>query len=232
MNSSVDDKTVVLIHGAFADGSSWSKVISRLRAKGIRAIAVQNPLSSLASDVDAAKRAIEAQTGAVILVGHSYGGAVITQAGVNPKVAALVYVAAFAPPKGESINGLGNGAPPPYANSLKADSGGYLTLAADAVGKYFAQDLPAEEVALVAATQGAIFSGAFDESVTEAAYTSKPTWAIVCKADGMIPYEFQLDMAKKANARITALDASHVPMLSKPDEVADVILAAVNSVKA
>jgi pimeloyl-ACP methyl ester carboxylesterase len=100
-------KTVVLVHGDFADGSSWAKVIPLLQAKGLKVVAVQNPLSSLAADVDAARRAIEAQTGPVILVGHSYGGVVITQAGVHPKVAALVYVAAFAPPQGESVNGLG-----------------------------------------------------------------------------------------------------------------------------
>jgi pimeloyl-ACP methyl ester carboxylesterase len=101
------EETVVLVHGAFADGSSWSKVIPLLQAKGLKVVAVQNPLSSLAADVDATKRVIDAQSGPVILVGHSYGGVVITQAGVNPKVAALVYVAAFAPPNGQSVNGLG-----------------------------------------------------------------------------------------------------------------------------
>src|SRR5215471_11924802 len=114
------EKTVVLVHGAFADGSSWTKVIPLLQAKGLRAVAVQNPLSSLAADVDATKRVIDAQSGPVILVGHSYGGIVITQAGVNPKVAALVYVAAFVPPMGQSANGLGkDGPPPPWAGSIK-----------------------------------------------------------------------------------------------------------------
>jgi pimeloyl-ACP methyl ester carboxylesterase len=226
------EKTIVLVHGAFADGSSWSKVIPLLQAKGFKVVAVQNPLSSLAADVDATKRAIDAQSGPVILVGHSYGGVVITQAGVNPKVAALVYVAAFAPPKGQSVNGLGKGQPaPPWAGSIKADSGGYLTLTPEGVAKFFAQDLPPQQAAIIAATQGPTFGGAFDDKVTETAYTTKPTWSIVAKNDRMIPPEAELAMAKAANAEITTLDSSHVAMLAKPKEVAAVILAAAAAVK-
>jgi pimeloyl-ACP methyl ester carboxylesterase len=225
-------KTVVLVHGAFADGSSWAKVIPLLQAKGLNVVAVQNPLSSLAADVDATKRVIEAQTGPVILVGHSYGGVVITQAGVDPKVAALVYVAAFAPPKDQSVNGLGKEQPPPaYATSVNVDSGGYLSLTPEGIAKFFAQDLPAREAAVLAATQGPTFGGAFDDKVTETAFSSKPTWYVVSKADRMIPPEFEMAMAKAANAKVTTLDASHVVMLSKPKEVADVILAAVAAVK-
>jgi pimeloyl-ACP methyl ester carboxylesterase len=225
-------KTVVLVHGAFADGSSWAKVIPLLQAKGLNVIAIQNPLSSLAADVDAAKRAIEAQSGPVILVGHSYGGVVITQAGVHPKVAALVYVAAFAPPKGESVNGLGKGQPaPPWSGSIKADSGGYLSLTPEGVGKFFAQDLPTKEIAILAATQGPTFSGAFDDKVTETAYSAKPSWYVVAKQDRMIPPDVEMAMAKAANAKITTVESSHVAMLSKPKEVADVILAAAASVK-
>ena len=225
-------KSVVLVHGAFADGSSWAKVIPLLQAKGLNVIAVQNPLSSLAADVDAARRAIEAQTGPVILVGHSYGGVVITQAGVHPKVAALVYVAAFAPPKGESVNGLGKGQPaPPWSGSIKADSGGYLSLMPEGIAKFFAQDLPAKEIAILAATQGATFGGAFDDKVTETAYAAKPSWYVVAKQDRMIPPDLEMAMAKAANAKITAVESSHVAMLSKPKEVAEVILAAAASVK-
>ena len=226
------EKTVVLVHGAFADGSSWSKVIPLLQAKGVKVVAVQNPLSSLAADVDATKRVIDAQSGPVILVGHSYGGVVITQAGVNPKVAALVYVAAFAPPNGQSVNGLGKGQPPPaWAASIKADSGGYLSLTPDGVAKFFAQDLPPKEAAILAATQGPTFAGAFDDKVTETAYTAKPTWYVVAKKDRMIAPEAEMAMAKAANAKITTLETSHVAMLSKPKEVATVILAAAAAVK-
>jgi pimeloyl-ACP methyl ester carboxylesterase len=226
------EKTVVLVHGAFADGSSWTKVIPLLQAKGLGVVAVQNPLSSLAADVDATKRVIDAQSGPVILVGHSYGGVVITQAGVNPKVAALVYVAAFAPPKGQSVTGVGKeGPPPPWADSVKEDSGGYLTLTPEGIAKFFAQDLPPKEAAVIAATQGPTFKGALDDKVTETAYETKPTWAIVAKADRMIPPDAERAMAKTANAKITELDSSHVVMLSKPNEVADVILAATAAVK-
>jgi pimeloyl-ACP methyl ester carboxylesterase len=225
-------KTVVLVHGAFADGSSWAKVIPLLQAKGLNVVAVQNPLSSLAADVDATKRVIEAQTGPVILVGHSYGGMVITQAGVNPKVAALVYVAAFAPPMGESVNGLGKGHPAPaWAGSVKTDSAGYHSLTPEGVANFFAQDLPAKEIAIVAATQGPTSGVAFDDKVTETAYTTKPSWAVVAKQDRMIGLEPEISMAKAANAKITAVASSHVAMLSKPKEVANVILAAAAAVK-
>jgi pimeloyl-ACP methyl ester carboxylesterase len=225
-------KTVILVHGAFADGSSWAKVIPLLQAKGLNVVAVQNPLSSLAADVDAANRVIEAQTGPVILVGHSYGGVVITQAGAHPKVAALVYVAAFAPPKDESVNGLGKGQPaPPWSGSIKTDSGGYLSLTPEGIAKFFAQDLPAKEIAVLAATQGPTFGGAFDDKVTATAYSAKPSWYVVAKQDRMIPPDLEMAMAKAINAKITEVDASHVAMLSKPKEVADVILAAAASVK-
>ena len=230
-NVAAAEKTVVLIHGAFADGSSWNRVIPLLQAKGLKVVAVQNPLSSLAADVDATNRAIDAQSGPVILVGHSYGGMVITQAGVNPKVAALVYIAAFAPPKGESINEIGKGQPPSWAGSATKDAGGFFWLKQEAVEKFFAQDLPKKEASVLAATQGPIFGGAFDDEVTETAYASKPSWFVVPKQDRMIPPEAQLGMAKAANAKITEINASHVVMLSKPKAVADVILAASSSIK-
>lgn len=144
-------KTVVLVHGAFADGSSWRKV----RREGLRVVAVQNPLSSLVDDVGAMKRVIDAQPGSVILVGHSWAGLVISQTGVADKVKALVYVAAFAPPKSVSINDLGKGQPPaPWLADLQPDSAGYLRLGDQAVAKYFAQDLSAEDIRITAATQG------------------------------------------------------------------------------
>jgi len=216
-------KTVVLVHGAFADGSSWSKVIPLLEAKGLKVVAVQNPLSSLAADVDATRRVIDMQPGPVILVGHSWGGVVITQAGVDDKVKALVYVAAFALPKGQSVNSASAGGPPlPWLAELQPDSGGYVRLSDAAVAKYFAQDLSKKEIAVVAATQGPTFGGAFDDKLTEAAYETKPSWYVVARHDGMIPPPVEEAMAAAIKAKITEIDGSHVVMLSWPEAVAKV----------
>ena len=224
-------KTVVLVHGAWADGSSWGKVIPLLEAKGLRVVAVQNPLSSLADDVARTRRAIEQAPGPVILVGHSWGGMVITQAGTDDKVKALVYVAAFALPKGQSVNSATAGnPPPPWSALLQADSAGYVRLSDEAVAKYFAQDLSKDEIAIIAATQGPTFAGAFDDKLTAAAYENKPSWFVVPTADSMIGAGPEKAMAAAIKAKVTELDGSHVIMLSKPREVADVILAAVNAV--
>jgi pimeloyl-ACP methyl ester carboxylesterase len=220
-------KTIVLIHGAFADGSSWDKVIPLLQARSLKVVAVQNPLTSLADDVAAAKRVIDAQPGPVILVGHSWGGTVITEAGSNDKVAALVFVAAFAPDVGESTADLGkNGPPPPGSASIKPDSAGFLYLTPEGVAKDFAQDLPAAQTKLMAVTQGPIFAKAFEDKVTSAAWKNKPSWFIVAKNDRMIQPALEYAMAKKINAKITALPTSHVPMQSRPKDVAAVIIAA------
>lgn len=225
-------KTVVLVHGAFADGSSWSKVIPLLEARGLRVVAVQNPLSSLAADADAAKRIIDMAPGPVILVGHSWGGQVISQAGVNDKVKALVYVAAFALPKGQSINSASTGSPPaPWLAELQPDAAGYVRLSDKAIATYFAQDLPAAEIAVVAATQGPTFGGAFDDKLTEAAYLTRPSWYIVATKDGMIPPPVEEAMAAGIKAKVTEIDGSHVVMLSQPEAVAKVILEAADSIQ-
>jgi pimeloyl-ACP methyl ester carboxylesterase len=225
-------KTVVLIHGAFADGSSWDKVIPLLQAKGLKVVAVQNPLTSLADDVAAGKRVIDAQSGPVILVGHSWGGTVITELGDDAKVAALVYVAAFAPDVGESTSDLGKGGPPPPGSgSIRPDGTGFLYLTPEGVAKDFAQDLPAAQTKVMAVTQGPIFAKAFDEKVSKAAWKSKPAWSIVAEKDRMIQPDLERAMAKKINAKITALPTSHVPMQSRPNDVASVILAAAAAVK-
>jgi pimeloyl-ACP methyl ester carboxylesterase len=221
------EKTVVLVHGAFADGSSWDTVIPLLQAKGLHVVAVQNPLTSLADDVAAAKRVIDAQKGPVVLVGHSWAGTVITEAGASAKVAALVYVAAFAPDVGESSNDLGKAAPPPPGfSSVYPDPAGYLYLTPEGVAHDFAPDLPAAKTKVMAATQGPIFGKAFDEKVTNAAWRTKPSWYIVAEEDRMIQPDVERAMAKKINAQVTSLPTSHVPMLSRPKDVAAVILAA------
>lgn len=224
--------TIVLVHGAFADGSSWNKVIPLLQAKGYKAIAVQNPLSSLEDDVTAAKRIIDAQTGPVVLVGHSWAGTVITQAGADDKVKALVYVAAFAPAQDEtSVESVkGFPASPGLAKVVKSPDG-YLTLPADAVASDFAQDVPKSESSLIAATQGPVRAANFEQKVSVAAWSSKPSWYIVAANDRMIDPGAERALAKKIHAKTTELKTSHVPMVSNPQAVAKVILDAAKSVR-
>ncbi len=225
-------KTVVLVQGAFADGSSWSKVIPLLEARGLKVVAVQNPLSSLADDAASARRAIDAQAGPVILVGHSWGGAVITEAGNDDKVKALVYVAAFAPDDGQSINIMTKPFPPvPWAAVLKVDSGGFLTLPQANILSDFAQDLPPDEARVVAATQGPWAARCLDDTVTTAAWKTKPSWYVLSSQDHMIDPRFQTAMSAHIKAKVTTVNASHVVMLSHPKEVADTIIAAAEAVK-
>jgi pimeloyl-ACP methyl ester carboxylesterase len=219
--------TVVLVHGAFADGSSWNKVIPLLRAKGLKVVAVQNPLTSLTDDVAAAQRVIDAQTGKVVLVGHSWGGTVITQAGTSDKVKALVYVAALVPSEGQNSADLGKDYPPTEGiKTVKPDAAGFLYLPEDSVATNFAQDLPAAEAKLIAVTQGPIQSKAFGEQVSVAAWKTKPNYYIVAAKDRMIQPALEQAFAKKINAVTTVLQTSHVPMLSQPRQVADVIIKA------
>jgi pimeloyl-ACP methyl ester carboxylesterase len=219
--------TVVLVHGAFADGSSWNKVIPLLQAQGLNAVAVQNPLTSLEDDVAFANRVINAQTGPVVLVGHSWGGSVITQAGGHSKVKALVYVAAFAPSLDAApvADTKDFPAPPGFAHFI-ADAEGYFTLPADAIARDFAQDVGAEEANLIHATQGAVRGANFEQPVTVAAWTSKPSWYIVAANDRMIDPGAQRALAKKIGATTTELPTSHVPMVSSPEAVAKVIVEA------
>jgi pimeloyl-ACP methyl ester carboxylesterase len=220
-------KTVVLVHGAWADGSSWGKVIPLLLAKGLKVVAVQIPLTSLADDVATTKRVLDGQTGPVILVGHSWGGMVITQAGDDAKVAALVYVAAFAPDEGQAAADLGKDLPPPPGlASAHPDTAGFLWMTPEGVAKDFAPDLPAAETMVMAATQGPIAGKTFEEKVSTAAWKTKPSWYIVAEKDRMIQPDLERAMAKKIKATTTSLPTSHVPMLSRPKDVAAVILTA------
>jgi pimeloyl-ACP methyl ester carboxylesterase len=225
-------KTVVLVHGAFADGSSWNAVIPLLQAKGLKVIAVQNPLTSLADDVEFTNRAINEAKGPVVLVGHSWAGAVITEAGDNDKVKSLVYVAAFAPSVGQSVSDTVKAYPtPPGLANPVVDGAGFLKLSSESVVKYFAPDLPAAQANLIAITQGAVRGKNFDEKLTKAAWQTKPSWYIVAEKDLMIDPAAEREAAKKIKATAVSLPTSHVPMLSKPKEVADVIIAAANNIK-
>ena len=220
--------SVVLVHGAFADGSDWARVIALLQARGVRVTAVQNPLTSLADDVAATKRAIDAQPGKVVLVGHSWGGTVITEAGARDKVAALVYVSAFAPDVGQSSGELGKGYPaPPGLAALSADAAGFLHISDDGMRTHFAFDVPAARAAVMAATQGPIAAKAFDEPVTVAAWKTHPSWYVVSTRDHMIAPELQAALAQRIGAHVTRLATSHVPQESQPAKVAAAILDAV-----
>ena len=224
--------SVVIVHGAFADGSDWAKVIPLLQAKGIKVTAVQNPLTSLADDVAAAKRAIDNQPGKVVLVGHSWGGTVITEAGNNDKVASLVYVAAFAPDAGQATGDLGKDLPvPPGIAKLSVDKAGFASLPPSALAADFAQDVPAKQAAVMAATQGPIALKAFGDKVETAAWKTRPSWYIVSKNDRMIQPDLERAFAKQINAKTTELPTSHVPQQSRPADVAKVILDAVAATK-
>lgn len=217
---------VVLVHGAYADGSSWAEVIPRLQAAGLRVSAVQNPLTSLADDVAATRRMLALQDGPTVLVGHSWGGTVITEAGTDPKVAALVYVAAHAPDAGEDYAAVGARFPttPVRAGVLKA--GGYARLSEQAYLRDFAADLPRDKARVLYATQGEIAEKLFAARTTQAAWHSKPSWYAVSTQDRVIDPGLERFLAKRMKAKTIELPASHVAMLSHPEEVARLILEA------
>jgi pimeloyl-ACP methyl ester carboxylesterase len=220
-------KNIVLVHGAFADGSSWSKVVTKLQAKGYNVIAVQNPLTSFADDVAATKRAIEQLDGPVLLVGHSYGGMVISEAGKDPKVAGLVYVAALVPEDGQNVVDV-NAAMPTTGveREFKLSPDGHLTLPQKGIDEHFAQDVSPEERKIIFATQGSWAVAATQEKVYSPAWNGKRSWYIVAAKDGMINPDLERFKAKLINATTLELNSSHVPMVSQPGKVADFIIAA------
>jgi pimeloyl-ACP methyl ester carboxylesterase len=223
---------VILVHGAWANSSSWSKVIPLLEAKGLHVVAVELPLTSLEDDVATVKRAIAIEDEPVLLVGHSYGGVVITEAGNDPKVSGLVYVAAFAPGDNGSINQLSQGgAPPPGLAELRPDAQGFLKLTPKGVYEDFAQDLTPAEKAEITATQGPTNAKVLGGTITTAAWHQKPSWYVVSANDRMIPPDAERAMAKAIHAETITLPSSHVAMLSHPAPVAALIEKAAASTK-
>jgi pimeloyl-ACP methyl ester carboxylesterase len=223
-------KNVVLVHGAWADGSSWSKLIPLLQAKGLHVVAVQNPLSSIADDVASTNRIINAQDGPVLLVGHSYGGAVITEAGNNAKVAGLVYVAAFAPDIGETLEGMGKKYPtPPGFSTIQPIEDGFLLLTQKGVVENFGQDLTSDLQSLVFATQGATHGAVLGTPIKTAAWHAKPSWFVIAENDRMIAPDQERDTAKRMGAKTLTLQTSHLPMISQPEKVANFVIDAASS---
>ncbi|MDE1147112.1 MAG: alpha/beta hydrolase [Azospirillaceae bacterium] len=217
-------KNVILVHGAWGDGSSWSKIIPILKAKGLNVTAVQLPLTSLADDAATVSRAIALEDGPVVLVGHSYGGAVITEAGSDPKVSALVYVAAFAPDAGQSAGSVSAAVPPaPMGAEVRPDAQGFLKLTKTGVYDDFAQDVTPAEKLLLLATQSPTNVKALGGTVTVAAWHSKPSWYIVASQDRAIPPALEAQMAKTIGAKTTTVSGSHMIMLSQSSAVASVI---------
>jgi pimeloyl-ACP methyl ester carboxylesterase len=218
---------IVLVHGAWADASSWSKLIPLLNAKGLKVTAVQLPLNSHEADVATVRRAIELEDGAIVLVGHSYGGSVITEAGNHEKVASLVYVDAFAPDEGESAGSLfAQFESAPLNPEIRPDAEGFLKLSRAGIFEVFAQDLTDVEKSMLLITQGPINGAALGGVVTKAAWKAKPSWYLVGDRDRAIPRVDQERMASRMNATVAHADASHVAMLSQPEAVADHILKA------
>jgi pimeloyl-ACP methyl ester carboxylesterase len=220
-------KNIVLVHGAFADGSSWATVIPLLHEKGYNVIAVQNPLTSFQEDVAAAKRAIAQMEGPVLLVGHSYGGMVISEAGKDNKVAGLVYVAALIPEEGQNVNDV-NAAMPATAvgPEFRLSPEGFLSLSLKGINEFFAQDLPEGQRKVIYATQMTWAASATREKVYSPAWQTKPSWSIIASKDGMINPDLQRFKAKLIKATSLELVSSHVPMLSQPDKVAAFIIKA------
>ena len=216
----------VLVHGAYADGSSWSKVIPLLQAAGLRVTAVQHPLTTLQDGVDVTRRALALHPGPTVLVGHSFAGMIVTEAGVDPAVSALVYIAARAPDAGEDYAALAAGYPAPPASAGVVWSDGWGRLSESAFLADFAGDLPPDEARELCAVQGPISDTLFAGRTTRAAWRDKPSWYAVSTDDRTIDPDLERFMAKRMGATTIELASSHVSLLSHPAEVAALILEA------
>lgn len=222
-------RNVVLVHGAFADGSGWRGVYDVLTRQGYSVSIVQNPLTSLSDDVAATHRVLDRQTGRAILVGHSYGGTVITQAGSHEKVAGLVYVSALAPDVGESTGVQFKDIPPPPAFVIETGPDGYGFVNLDKFKVGFADDTSDADAAFLRDSQVPINMSIFDTPVTHAAWKHKPSWAVVARQDKAIDPKLLRRTAERIGAEITEVDASHVPFLTQPLDIAAVIDRAARS---
>ena len=224
--------SVVLVHGAFENSSIWDKVVPILQRQGIRVATAQNPLTSVTADAKNTDRVIDDQPGDVVLVGHSYGGVVITEAGNNPKVKALVYVAGASPNSGQSGSDEASAYPkPPLLGHLIIDKQGMAYATEDGM-KDLAQDLPPAERQVLQATQGPIALAAFKGKVSHAAWETKPSWSIVADDDHAISPKEETDSAGRIRARVTHVKSGHEVMLSEPQDVAAVIVQAYEAASA
>lgn len=229
MNS--NNPTVVLVHGAFVDGSGWQPIHDILIDAGLEVAVTQHPTRSLAEDVTEVHQVIEAQDGLVLLVGHSYGGVVITEAGTHPQVAGLVYVAAFAPDAGESVASmLADPDPNAPAPPIVPRKDGSLVVDRDHFHDAFAADLPAGRARFMADSQTPWGGAALSTAVTEPAWQSKPSWYVIATDDRMIPPAAQEGMAARAGASVETVAASHSVYVSQPEAVADVIKRAAKAI--
>jgi pimeloyl-ACP methyl ester carboxylesterase len=219
-------RNVVLVHGAYADGSCWSEVIGRLQPLGFKTTAVQNPLTSLADDVAATRRILALQDGPTVLVGHSWAGTVISEAGVEPSVSALVYVAARAPDAGEDYTALAAKFPTPPASAGLVKSGGFAQLSEEAFLRDFAGDIEPAKARILYAVQGRISDTLFSGRTTNAAWRSTPSWYAVSTEDRTISPELERFMAGRMKAKTVEVKASHLSLISHPQEITDLILSA------
>jgi pimeloyl-ACP methyl ester carboxylesterase len=218
---------ILFVHGAWANSSAWEKVLPLVQAVGLTGTAVSLSLTSLADDVATIMRAIELIDGPLLLVGHSYGGSVITEAGSDPKVAGLVYVAAFAPDAGESAGSLGAGGPPTrLLEVVRPDAHGFFKLTREGVDEVFAQDLPTAEREAIFATQNPLAGAALGGEITRPAWKQKPSWYLLASEDHTIHPDLQKTMSTRAGATTVSVASSHLPMLSHPQQVADLIVQA------
>jgi pimeloyl-ACP methyl ester carboxylesterase len=222
----VKAKNVVLVHGAWADGSSWAQVIPKLQAAGLHVTAVQNPLTSLEDSVAETRRVLAQQDGPTVLVAHSWGGTVISEVGTDPKVTSLVYVAARAPDAGEDFVALSQKFPAGPARAGVQEHDGFTKLSEDAFLKYFANGVDPTTANVLYAVQWPTAASIFAGRTTAAAWRSKPSWYAVSKQDYTINPDLERFLAKRMNATTVELEAGHLSLVSQPDKVADLILAA------